>query len=909
MRIFSYFKQKLTHLIAHLKYLASFILIVFLASCSTEKNTMMSRNYHNLTAYYNVYFNGREAYRSGMNRIEMSYVDDYSRRLEVFKYGDEAISKTIYPDMDKSIAKASKMIKQHSITKKPKRKKGKLTKSEREFYNKSEYNAFVDDAYLLMGKAHFHKHDFSQAQQNFDYIIKEFGTEKLKYEAYIWKARALILTKEFVVARENLDFIENDKSFPKKFQAALFATYADYYLQQNNPQEAIPWLKKAIEKESSKKLKIRYTFILGQIYQELEEYPLASEMYSKVIKSNPPYEMAFNAQIRRASSFSVRFGGANNLMKELEKMLKDDKNIEYRDQIYFAMAEIEMKQSNQEKAIEYYKLSAENSVQNTNQKAASFLALANLYYKQPDYKSSQLYYDSTLFYIDPEVPDYDLITTRSLSLNRLVENLNVISREDSLQKLAKLSEAELNNVIQRQIDAILEAERKAKEEEQMAMTNAAQAKFEQNDPRNRNLAAGGKWYFYNPTAISFGQTEFIRLWGRRKLEDNWRRKNKEIILFTDESDSTQVAQGDSTIAKRPTDPKTKEFYLVDIPFTDSLVNLSNNRIMNAYFAAGEIYRDELKNTDEAIKMFEGLNKAFPKNDFLLFTYYTLYKMHKDRNEEVKANQYKSMIISNYPDSRYAQMFTNPNYLQELASKAEKARSLYELSYATYRNKQFNLVIDQMTSAEKEYPDSELMPKFTFLKALAYGEQKKYDPMVAGLKEIISKYPESEVKEPAMAILQSISRDDKLKSKVQGVILPEEKPVEVVEPEIYFVNDKVEHFFVMSVPNKTTDINRLKYQFSNFNLDYFGMQQYKVSSVILNDDLQIITVKGFLSTAKAVEYMKTILANQNFFEGLDKINYQQFIISSDNFTIFFNDKDVAKYLRFFQKNYNLEDSKK
>lgn len=886
------------------KYLLALLIIGLIAGCSTDKNTMMSRGFHNLTAYYNIYFNGREAFKTGIGRIETSYVDDYSKRLEIFKYGDEAISKTVYPDMDKVIGKTSKMIKMHSITKKPKRKKGKMTKQEREFYAKGEYNKYVDDAYLLMGKAYFFKHDFLQAQQNLDYVIKEFGQGDLKYEAYIWKARANLLEKEYVAARENLDFIENDRNIPKRLLPELYITYAEYYLKMGNPQEAIPWLQKAIAKSHVKKNRIRYTFILGQIYQDLGEYPLASEMYTKVIKANPPYEMAFNAQIRRASSFSVRFGGAGDLMKELEKMLKDDKNIEYKDQIYFAMAEIEAKQSNIPQALEYYKLSAENSMQNTNQKAASFLAMAKIYYDKAEYKSAQFYYDSTVYFIDPEVPDFETIDRRSKSLNHLVENLDVITREDSLQKLAKLDSKELENIIQGIINQILEEERKKKEEEQMAMTNAAMSKYEQNDPRNRNLASGGKWYFYNPTAISFGQTEFVRLWGRRKLEDNWRRKNKEVILFEDGmTDSTLVAGGDSLAPKRPTDPKTKEYYMVDIPFTDSLVKLSNDRIINAYFGAGEVYRDELLNTTEAIKMFEGLNQKYPNHAFLLYAYYNLYKMHKDRDEETQANQYKSKIISQFPESKYAQMFTNPNYLQELASKTEKARSLYELSYYAFNNKQYAMVIANAETAVKEYPESDLVPKFHFIKALAYGESKQYDLLISELKFIIKNFPESEVKEPAMAIAMRLSKDEKLKGKVEEFVqIAEEKPEEKPEPEIYFPGPKAEHFYVIAVPNKTTDINRLKYQFSNFNLDYFSMEQYKVSSVILNDDIQLVTVKGFATMNKASEYFKTLNANVTFFDGLDKIAYKHFIISADNFTIFFNDKEVARYLRFFEKNY-------
>ncbi len=863
---------------------------------------MLSRNYHFVTSYYNVYYNGREAFRNGVNRLESSYEDDYSRTLEIFKYGSESNSKMIYPDMDKAIRKSSKMIKMHSITVKPKRKKGKMSKAQREFYAKKEYNGMIDDGYLVMGQSHFYKHDFTQAHENFDYLIREYPKTDLTYEAYLYKAKSYILAEDFVSAREALDFVENDRQFPKKLISNLHATYADYYIQQDNYEEAIPWLKKAINNSRKKKERVRLQFILAQIFQEQEEYPNATELYSKVIKANPSYDMVFSAKIRRASSFSTRYGGGKELITDLGKMLKDEKNYEYRDQIYYALAEIEMKRNNPEKAIEYYVLSTETSIMNNNQKAASFHALAKIYYNQPDYVKSQFYYDSTLYFIDTELPEFTIVEKRAKSLTNLVENLNIIQYQDSMQRLAKMPEKELDALIKQIIAEVIAEEKRKEEEERMAMANAAQAKFEQLDPRNRNLATGGGWYFYNPTALSFGLNEFTRLYGRRKLEDNWRRKNKEALIFDSEEIDEYAELDDTTQVKRPTDKKSKEFYIVDIPFSDSLINISNERIINAYYKAGAVYSEELENIDEAVKNYEELLKRFPSNEFTLYTYYHLYKLFKDKEDEVNANRYKTKIINEYPESNYTQMFTNPNYLQDLASKAEKAKLLYESTFRAYINKQYSTVIANANSAFIDYSDSEYIPKFKYMKALSNGESGKINDLIDGLQDILTNHPKSEVKQPAQAIMNRLAQEDQLKDKVAS-FANEIKEEEIKnEPEIYKPGPKATHTYVMAVPNKTSDVNRIKFELSNFNLEYFSLNQYKVSSIILDDDFQIITIKSFDNSKQALDYINTIIANTSFFEEVSKTDYQHFVISVDNFTTFFNDKSIDRYLRFYNKNY-------
>ncbi len=895
--------------------LASIVSLGLLFGCSTEKNTAISRSYHELTSHYNVYFNGKEAFKQGVLRLESSFEENYNAILPIFKFGDETAAKMIYPDMDKAIKKSSKLIKLHSITAKPKRKKGKKTKKEREFYAKNEYNDWIDEGYLLMGKAHFYKHDFYSAFESFEFLIREFKDEPTKYEAYIWMARAYDEQKDYVKAREILDLIDADRKMPDKYNDDLQITYADHFFKQEKYEDGIPYLENAIDLTRKKKIKIRYMFILAQVHQEMENYKLASELYTKVIKANRDYDMAFNAKLRKASSFSTSVGGAEDLMKELNKMLKDDKNIEYRDQIYYAMAELSMKQGKVDEALDFYKLSAENSVSNTNQKAMTFLAMADIYFSRPEYRNAQTYYDSTLFFIDPSYPDIEPLTVKTKSLTKLIENLDIIDREDSLQHVAQMGEKERDAVIQSLINEVLEEEKRLEEELRMAEMNSALFKQQQRDPRNRNLAAGGKWYFYNPTALSFGETEFVKLWGRRKLEDNWRRKNKQVIDFGDEL-GEELAEGDSIPGQkpRPTDPKSKEYYMVDLPLNDSLLKISHQRIIDAFFAVGEIYQNEVIDFPQAIITFEELNQRYPGNDYLLFSFYNLHKLNLSIDEAMKAQEYKDKIIKDFPESKYAKMFTNPNYVQEMNAQIEKVIKLYNETYSMFEKENYASVISNCNIAEAKYSQDELIPKFKYLKAISYGETGMLEQFVDALKDIVKNYSESEVEPPARAILLVLKdkSDIELPEEELGLVEKVEEKEEVVEvpaEELYFLDEKMTHFYVVVVDNKKKNVNRIKYNISNFNIEFFSMTNFNISSIILNEDYQVISVKSMDDQASAIDYFETIRANPDVYKEYTEADYRHFVISSENFAVFFKDQNVEKYLGYFNKHYfNSEEEK-
>jgi len=577
------------------KLLAFSGLCLALVACSVEKNTGTTRFFNALTARFNIYFNAHESFKSGITRINNGYRDDYAVMLKVFESSDPSTVSMCSSDMERAIQKASKLITLKSITAKPEVKDpSKTSEADKEFLNQKEYNEWVDDSYLLIAKARFYKHEFDEAALLFDFCIAEANDPLIKAEAAIWRARVNGEKDNYTEALRILSETEVTADFPSSIASLYYSTLADIYIRQKRFAEAIDPLSKSAELVNGKRPRYRLTYLLAQLYEQTGDGASATTAYKAVVKLNPPYEVEFNARINMAGVFDLSSGNSAEMKRELEKMLRDSKNKDFKDQIYFAFGNILMKEGNEEDAVWYFTRSAASNSGNQSQKGRSYLALADHFYKKPDYMKAGKYYDSAVFFIDQKNPGYQLIKDRSQSLNQLVSQLTIIQTEDSLQRVAAMTENERTAYIAKIIAKVIKDESEGKLSEYSDRSNMGQ--FYENERRFQgNIQQEGKWYFYNQSALTFGRTEFKRRWGDRKLEDNWRRSNKtkinlsQITQGTDETDQKTV---DTTAAEN--DYKKPEFYLKNLPLNDSLLAISDDKIATAFLNAGKAFDENIK---------------------------------------------------------------------------------------------------------------------------------------------------------------------------------------------------------------------------------------------------------------------------------------------------------------------------
>jgi TolA-binding protein len=887
------------------------VTLIIISGCSTEKNTFVNRTYHNVTAHYNVYFNGKEAYRKGMARIENQHIDDFTRLLPIYITGTEETASAIAGEMDKAIKKASKTIKYHSIKAKPKPKDGKLSKKEQRFMKRNEYNNWVDDSYLLMGKAYFMKMEFIPARQNFEYLIREFREEEIKYDAMFWMGRTALATGNLKMTREWLDQIEAEKDFPERLIADVEVLEAAYYLTQGDTEAAMPHLHKSIKENKNKYERVRHQYLLAQLYKEKEDFRKAAEIFEEIHKGNAPYEMEFNAKINMAECYGKLGGSYKDMKKLLSKMIKDDKNIEYLDQVYYALAEVEYKNGQKEKAIKNYKLSSESSLENMNQKAISCMKLGNIYFEEPDYRNSQAYYDTCIMNLSNQHTKYDEIRTLSRNLNGLITNMDIVETQDSLQRLAAMSEKERNDLIDNIIKEVIAQEEREKELERERQQNSML--FDQRRGSSQtNAPTGGKWYFYNPATISFGQNEFRKKWGNRKLEDHWRRSNKSVMT-EDMLDAEQNQASDSNAVARITNNKSREFYLQDIPLNDSLMLLSNEKIREALFDLGNIYYRDFNDTDRAIASFENLNNRFPDHEYKLPTYYGLYELYQSKNNVSEAQKYKQQIINQFPESHYAKLLQNPNYLKELADKQENERILYEEMYDLYRENNLNIAEQKSQAFIENYPNSIYVPKVKFIQIISSALDVDQIQFKQNLASFIQTYPNDALSNRAALILGYLgetdvesliadldSRPDVIKPTDTDSISDRTNPI---EESIYLYNPDTAHYYVIAVMGTDIDIKKLNFEVSSFNIFTFNMRTFRVNNHLFSDKLELVSVKPFKNQKQAVNYMKLIENNDVVFDVLKQQRYEQFVISESNFELMQKEKEIDDYLKFYNTNYN------
>ena len=645
------------------------------------------------------------------------------------------------------------------------------------------------------------------------------------------------------------------------------------------------------------------------------------------MKGPSTYEMAFNARINMAKAFDANSGNKSDLEKKLRKMSKDNKNKDFLDQVYYALAELAQLDHNDTLEMHYLRLSVGTSTNNDYQKTTSALQLAEMCFTRQKYEDARAYYDTTLQALPADYPNYETISTRTLTLTDLVSNLEIVQHEDSMQKLGRMPEAELTALIQKMVDDYNRKEQQRIEEEQQQQMDIAMSMNNSVNRGDQSIAPGsnGGWYFNNPSAISLGYTEFLRKWGRRKLEDNWRLTNKKAVasFASDESDTTSGKAADTTSADKKgkgiasIDPKDPKTYLKLIPKSPEAIAASNAKISDALLNLGYIYKDGLQDLPNSIKTFEDLLTRFPDTKEALKVYYQLYLIGKDIPDEALAARYKDKIMDGYAESDYAMIIQNPDYNKEVLAKKNRVSSLYEETYQAFTRGQYRMVLLYSDEAIKTYKDKDLLPKFEYLQALSYGKLENADTMVLMLNKIVKAYPSSSITPLAQEIIQKFGKGvpaslagnspavTQSKSDTSAVVTQTANftPTnDTVVPSIYKYNPSQTHFYIMMLNENNVNVSATKIRISDFITKNFNNDNLSVNAIVLDGGWQMITISSFRNSKAAMNFYSTVKINEYVMATLQQGDYKHFVISMENYPVFYREKKYNGYINFFNKNY-------
>lgn len=853
--------------------------VLLITACSTEKDAFLNRTYHRLTARDNGWFNANEKLKESVAAMEKAYVDDYDEVLPIFIYGTDEQAKAMVPDMEKCIEKCSTVIDRHSMDN-----------------GKGESNTWIDDAYFVLGKCHFYKRAYFDAERTFDYAGRRFKGQNRQLESKLWFARTAIRNEQYAKAQSMLDEVKNEKQLPKKFpQDQLSAVQAEVELRRGKVDDAITDLEHAVDIATNRVQKVRWMFILAQLYQAKGMEEKAIAQFNRVARSHPPYELGFHADIFQALSFDR--GNSEQLRKKLRRMRKDEKNKDHYDMIEYAMADIDLKENKDSTAIAHLKTSTRVSTTDSRQKAKSFLKLADLYFDDKKYPPAQQYYDSTRALLAETHKRYEEVNTRADVLGELVEQLNIIAFEDSVQAFAKLPKEEQEHLIRQRIKA------REKEEDDKEAAEAAARELPTTGPAPKPQPGDqSAWYFYNPVQIARGMAEFKKKWGNRPNEDNWRRKDKAgsaLVQTPDEneSDSTSTAKEGKDGEPAWKDP---ESYMKDIPTDTAALEASNARICEASYKAGTIYKEKLKDLDAAIESFQVLNSRFEECLFTPESYYQLYRIYLAKEKtgfvdfEGKGSSYYAGVIQErWPDSEFARLVRDPNQLMADEERKKKEESDYVEVYGNYREGHYLPVIATCNFVITETPNNHLLPKYHLLKALAIGGTREVPAFRAALTEVQSKFPGSDEAKAAADILANL--DKGANATPSGGA-----PPDVVAAPQYTPADGP-HFMALMFPNADGAVEPQKVRISDFDQSNFPGKPLQVQASVLDGNFQVIKIGPFENKSKAMEYYNLFMATPTL-SGLNDAGYATFAISAANFAVFYKDKDIDAYASFFSENY-------
>ena len=878
-----------------------------LSSCSTEKAKWTNIQYHNVTCHYNVWWNGNESLKAGKTKLQKTAVDDYTRFIMPENVGDDEIARSINPEMDRAIEKGVKGIQKHSI-----------------FVKGVEHVPYIKECYLMTAYATFYKHDYVSTSNTCDILIQQFAGTHAGDEGAVLLARCMTMEKRYDEAEAALDQLVQrlaKGNFSRSQRDKLYIAMVEATVPQEKYKKAVEYIHEAIDATSDRYTKARLSFLMAQIYRHLDKRSVAAKYYDQVMSYRPPYVLEFNAKLGMASCADLEHTDIAKLERQLDDMISDKKNEEYRDQIYFAKGEMFLGVKQPDKACDNYRRSVALATVNKAQRAQSALRMGEVQYEVfENYDLAQRYYDTAMQCIAADYPRYDYIRRRHEMLSELASYTRVYERCDSLLAVASMPEAERMKLIN---DKIADLRRQEEEAKERALLEEMR-----NDARQQQNTLTGDWYFYTPNTVQKGKETFRQRWGMRTLEDLWFLSNKMTSFALDdlpeEEDADTLSSQPSDSSSKtpatgdPTDPHSVAYYLKDLPASqhalDSLDSLTSISLLNA----GYIFYDGIGNIPRALECYHRLAQDYTSFPEIVQAFYMLYRIYDRQGNTPQANYYRDMVLMGFPDSDFANLIRDNEYYKELLRRSRRIEADYEQLYGEYAAHRFTTVVDLANEAEEIYPGNPALHKFRYWKGLALARTGNVTDAIS-LFSTLAALPKTDSIQPLaeaqLALLQdttfatseTITDADEQRVRREKPQATESSTLPAVEEEplppesmVYRQRSGQQYFVVVVVDDRTIKATELQMQLAQFNSRYYSNSNYSVNTALFTDSTQIITIHRFVDAKEAIAYWKHLAQEESPLRRYTDADHQEFPISTQNYATFYNRKNVEAYLRFMER---------
>ncbi len=839
-----------------LVFIALFALAISFGGCSTKRNTWLSRNYQKMTSHFNVYFNAREAFTSGLEAVRTSYRNDYSHVLPVYEFSSKQASSVARGDMETCLKKSHKLVQLHSITVKPEAKSSP-SEADKRFRAKEEFNPYVPEGYLLMGKANVLLHETEESIKYFDYLSRKHSTDRPAYEAKIWKAILCANEGRYTEAQQALKSYDMDGIAPANLYPEFQAAYANIYICQEDYQHAIPYMERAVAEIKDRHARRRYTYILAQLYRATGAKDKAAPLFMKLSRNMQDFDMAFAARLDLATVATT----PDELLKAektLQKMVADEKYAEQQDQIYYAIAHIEQSKGNEPAAIAAFNNSVQKSVSNDNQKGLSFLALADIYQSKPLYIDASTSLDSASTYLSTDNMRKKEADERASLLAPLAKELRTIRDNDSLLRIAQMDEKSRNALIEKMVSedrARREAEkaaREADEENGMSLTDYNQI---------GNATRGQGWYFYNTSLVNAGKSTFRTRWGRRPNEDNWRRSDKSQATFDNPADKdgfeTTTEQLQEELTAQADGPMSVQNLMSGLPLSPEAQQANLAQTEAAYLQSAIILYDNVKDYDQCVVQLNEMLRRFPNSarryDALTLLHFAQMRQG-DKNGQSATDR---LIATEYPQSDLARALADPSYAEHLQDEHNSREQTFRSAYEAYIAHRYDQVQAVATRAlQDSQTDEHYRPRYLLLRAMSGAKQGNATAMRSDLTSITEKYAGTEQDSIAKILLAKLDEGmlpvrhtiyDSPLDKASGIAYADS----ATDRAHYVYQPDSAHVIVCVVDNGK--LKEAQFSIADYNFSNYILQDYDLAMQRLPGDKQIIVISPFADRRDATTY--------------------------------------------------------
>ena len=867
-----------------LKYISLSFLLLLMLACSTKKNSFVNRNWHAVNSEYNVLYNGEVALQLGLTDLKSGYKDDFwevlpIERMQILEESMLPGQKARNQNFERAETKATKAIQKHSMK-----------------IDGREKNPQMDEAHLLLGKSRYYDQRFIPALEAFNYILYKYSNSDKIYEAKVWREKTNIRLENDALAIKNLKkLIKNNKIKPQVFADAN-AILSQAYINLEQKDSAVAPLKIALASTKLKEEKARYHFILGQLYQSLQYNDSAYTEFQKVIemkrKSPKPYVMQAHA---KQSELVDQTQDTVLFLKKYDKLFKDRENRPHHDILNYQMASFYDKLNNKKQAIHYYNKSLRSKSDDTYLQATTYNKLATIYFDKAKYQIAGQYYDSTLTRLVKKNKEYFTIAKKRENLVDVIKYEGIVQNNDSILNLVALSQNDRRSFFEEYIakikakeeaKKILEAKNKEKNNASIGIQDidTGAKGFKDNSPKAMlmndqmpqapqmppvgafDMANSDAFYFYNPTIVSYGKIEFAKKWGKRSLKDNWRWSSQTSVINNKEEEKTDIVE-DKKEAE-VLEIHQADFYLKKLPTSQKTLDSLARERNFANYQLGVIYKEKFKEYKLAASKFETLLKSKPEERLVLPSMYNLYKIY-DIIDKPKAEKIKNQIVTNYPNTRYAQILSGA--LSEENTIVQAPEVVYKETYKQFGNQEYGAVLQTIEKSLAQFAGDDLIPKFELLKANTIGKLKGVEEYKKALNFVALNFPNT--KEGKQA-------EDNLKTNIP------------VLEQMTLKNDSLSKKWkiIYKVGNREDTETKTLLEKINQYIKEKDYSTFSTSFDVYNETENFVVVHGITSKEYSNYLINTLKETKEY-----KIKTPATVISSENYSVIQIKKNYNQYL--------------